>query len=54
MLQTYNEVTGTTVDEGWKIEARVSRAWEGPGFDPASIEARRKQVVERGRRQIKP
>ncbi len=52
MLQTYNEVTGTTVDEGWKIESRVSREWEGPGFDPASIEARRLKVVERGRRQI--
>jgi enoyl-CoA hydratase len=53
MVQTYNEVTATTVDEGWRIEAKVSRDWEGPGFDPASIEARRKQVVERGRRQIK-
>jgi enoyl-CoA hydratase len=52
MLQTYNEVTATTIDEGWDIEARVSRDWEGPGFDPASIEARRMQVVERGRRQI--
>ena len=52
MLQTYNEVTATTVDEGWDIEQRVSRDWEGPGFDPASIEARRMQVVERGRRQI--
>lgn len=52
MLRTYDEVTGGTVDEGWEIEARVSRAWEGPGFDPASIEARRMQVVERGRRQI--
>jgi enoyl-CoA hydratase len=52
MLQTYNEVTATTVDEGWAIEARVSREWEGPGFDPASIEARRKGVMERGRSQI--
>jgi enoyl-CoA hydratase len=52
MLQTYNEVTNTTVDEGWKIEARVSRDWEGAGFDPAEIEARRVQVVERGRSQI--
>jgi enoyl-CoA hydratase len=52
MLQTYNEVTATTVDEGWEIEARVSREWEGPGFDPASIEARRKVVMERGRSQI--
>ena len=52
MIQTYNEVTGTTVDEGWKIEAQVSRDWEGAGFDPAQIEARRMKVVERGRSQI--
>jgi enoyl-CoA hydratase len=52
MLQTYNEVTATTVDEGWRIEDEVSRAWEGAGFDPAAIEARRQQVLERGRRQI--
>ena len=52
MLRTYNEVTGGTVDDGWELEARVSREWEGPGFDPASIEARRMKVVERGRRQI--
>src|SRR3954469_8190834 len=38
MLQTYNEVTSTTVDEGWVIEGRVSREWEGAGFDPAEIE----------------
>src|SRR6185437_12148637 len=35
MIQTYNEVTDTTVAEGWKIEAKVSREWEGAGFDPA-------------------
>lgn len=52
MIQTYNEVTNTTVDEGWNIEARVSRDWEGAGFDPAQIEARRVKVVERGRSQI--
>jgi enoyl-CoA hydratase/carnithine racemase len=52
MLRTYNEVTGGTVDDGWEVEARVSREWEGPGFDPASIEARRMKVVERGRQQI--
>src|SRR3954467_3953757 len=53
MIQTYNEVTNTTVDEGWKIEAKVSRDWEGAGFDPAEIEARRMKVVERGRSQIR-
>jgi enoyl-CoA hydratase len=54
MLRTYDEVTATTVDEGWDIEARVSREWEGPGFDPASIESRRMKIVERGRSQIQP
>ena len=52
MLQTYDEVSATTIDEAWGIEARVSRDWEGPGFDPASIEARRHEVVARGRQQI--
>ncbi|HEX5614417.1 MAG TPA: enoyl-CoA hydratase [Acidimicrobiia bacterium] len=52
MLRTYDEVTATTVDEGWTVEDRVSREWEGAGFDPAAIEARRREVVERGRRQI--
>lgn len=52
LLRTYDEVTLTTLDEGWAIEDRVSRAWEGGGFDPASIEARRAGVVERGRRQL--
>jgi enoyl-CoA hydratase len=54
MLRTYDEVTATTVEQGWEIEARVSRDWEGPGFDPASIEARRMNIVERGRSQIHP
>jgi enoyl-CoA hydratase len=52
MLRTYDEVTATTVDEGWAIEDRVSREWEGAGFDPAAIEARRRSVLERGREQI--
>lgn len=52
LFRTYDEVTLTTLDEGWAIEDRVSRAWEGGGFDPASIEARRGAVVERGRRQL--
>ena len=52
MLQTYNEVTDTTIAQGWEVEDRVSREWEGSGFDPAEIEARRMKVVERGRTQI--
>ena len=52
MLATYAEVGDTTVAEGWDIEDRVSRAWEGAGFDPGAIEARRQAVVDRGRSQV--
>jgi enoyl-CoA hydratase len=52
MLKTYEEVSLTTIDEAWAIEDRVSRAWEGPGFDPKSIAERREQVTARGRSQI--
>ena len=52
MLATYAEVTDTTIAQGWEVEDRVSREWEGSGFDPAEIEARRLGIVERGRSQI--
>jgi enoyl-CoA hydratase len=52
MLATYAEVTDTTIAQGWEVEDRVSREWEGAGFDPAAIEARRLGIVERGRSQI--
>ena len=41
----------TTADAAWEIEDRVSREWEGPGFDPVSIEARRQKIIDRGRAQ---
>ena len=28
MLATYHEVTSTTVEEGWRREARAARVWE--------------------------
>lgn len=52
MLATYREVSDTTVDEGWNVEARVSLEWEGSGFDPAEIERKRQAIVDRGRSQI--
>ena len=52
ILRTYDEVASTTIDEGWVIEDRASRAWEGTGFDPDAIEARRAGIVERGRGQL--
>jgi len=51
MLRTYDEGSLGTTDAAWVLEDEVSRTWEGPGFDPASIEARRQQVIDRGRAQ---
>ena len=51
MLRTYDEASLTTADGAWEIEDRVSREWEGPGFDPVSIEARRQKIIDRGRAQ---
>jgi enoyl-CoA hydratase len=52
ILQTYDEVSRTTLEEGWAIEDRVSRDWEGGGFDPEKVEARRAGIVARGRSQL--
>lgn len=52
MLQTYEEVTSTTVGQGWDIELGVSTDWEGTGYDRGSIEARRQAIVDRGRSQL--
>jgi enoyl-CoA hydratase len=51
MLSTYDESSLTTVAEAWAIEDRVSRSWEGSGFDPAEIEKRRAGIMARGRTQ---
>jgi enoyl-CoA hydratase len=51
MLSTYDESSLTTVGEAWVIEDRVSRSWEGSGFDPTEIEKRRAGIMERGRTQ---
>ena len=36
MLRTYDEGSLTTAEARGTIEDRVSREWEGPGFDPVS------------------
>ncbi len=51
MLRTYAEGSLGTAEAAWTLEDRVSREWEGPGFDPASIEARRQKIIDRGRAQ---
>ncbi|MCP5026678.1 MAG: enoyl-CoA hydratase [Actinomycetia bacterium] len=52
MLETYRAVTGTTIDDGWRIEARMGAEWARGGIDPASIEERRQAIVDRGRSQL--
>jgi enoyl-CoA hydratase len=52
MLDTYARGTATTAGEAWGIEAEVSRAWARDQLDPASVEARRQAIVDRGRRQV--
>ena len=52
MRQTYDENADLTGAGAWTNEDAVSREWEGPGFDPASIAERRLQVTARGRAQV--
>jgi len=54
MLAEYKQTSATTVAEGLRIERETFRAWRRHGFDPAEVEARRRQVVERGRSQQRP
>jgi enoyl-CoA hydratase len=51
MLRTYEEGSLVTVDEAWAIEDRVSREWQGEGFDPGEIERKRAAIIQRGRDQ---
>lgn len=53
MLATYDEATSAAEVEAWEIEGRVSREWEGAGFDPAEIERRRAGILARGREQTR-
>lgn len=53
MLETYDATTGTTVDDGWKVERRMATEWQAGTFDPAEVERRRLAIMERGRRQTK-
>jgi enoyl-CoA hydratase/carnithine racemase len=48
---TYAEVVATTIDEGWNVEARDARAWQGQRFDKDEVARRRAAITERGRGQ---
>lgn len=53
MKQTYAEVTGGTVAEGWVREHEIARAWmAGAAGELASLEERRQAIIERGRSQL--
>jgi enoyl-CoA hydratase len=52
ILNTYTEAGYATAAEAWDLEADAQRAWQGRGFDPAQIEARRALVTNRGRSQL--
>ena len=52
MLSTYDQVTDTTAEEGWKIEDRISRTWRGGDVDGEEVARRRDRIMERGRKQI--
>jgi enoyl-CoA hydratase len=52
MLETYRRTSLATGEDGWAIEAEVSREWARSRLDPAEVEARRQAIVARGRRQV--
>ena len=52
MLAEYDEVTATTVAEGFRVEARYAAEWNADGSAAADVERRREAIVERGRTQI--
>jgi enoyl-CoA hydratase len=53
LLETYDEGARVTGGEAAELETRISREWmaSGRGGSPAEVEARRRQVVDRGRSQ---
>jgi len=51
LLASYAETAGTTLDEGWEIERRVSHEWLAREHDAGEVERRREGVIARGRSQ---
>ena len=52
LLATYAEGSLVSAGEAWLVESRAAAAWQGAGLDPAEIERRRQDVVDRGRTQL--
>ncbi|MCU1453083.1 MAG: putative enoyl-CoA hydratase [Acidimicrobiales bacterium] len=52
IFATYDEGSLAAGGDAWEVEARVAGEWQGEGIDPAEIERRRQQIVDRGRSQL--
>lgn len=53
LLDSYRRIELSQISAGYDIEGRTSRDWLARGFDPASVERRRKAIVDRGRSQTR-
>ena len=51
LLDEYDAVTATTVEEGLRIEAQRAAAWNADRSRNAEVEQRRQAIMERGRQQ---
>ena len=52
MVSTYERTSGTTVDDGWRIETSMGKEWlQRTGFTPEKVAERRAAIQDRGRAQ---
>lgn len=53
MLATYDDIAAITADSGWDIEAKNAARFRATiGFDPETVESRRRGIADRGRAQL--
>jgi len=52
LYATYAAGSLVSAGEAWLVESDAAAAWQGKGLDPAEIERRRQDVVDRGRGQL--
>ncbi len=54
ILRTYDRTAAASVDDGWKIEREMGRAWlKDSGFTPQRVADRRAAIQSRGRSQAR-
>jgi hypothetical protein len=52
MINTYEHTSGTTVEDGWGIEASMGKEWlKRTSFTPGKVAERRAGIQDRGRAQ---